>query len=92
MVSLFYQKKREVELSGSTRQAFSRTHNTNTQGVFGMTEKQVETIEKLAEDVEISLTTDYEKKDLKERRSMTKNCLYDGSKKLKHSIPKGKRI
>jgi hypothetical protein len=57
-----------------------------------MMEKQTETIERLAEDAEVILSTDYERKDLKERRSVTKSSLYDGSKKLKHSIPKGKRV
>ena len=36
--------------------------------------------------------TDYVKKDLKEKRQVTKQTLYDGSKKLKHKIPKGKRV
>ncbi len=49
-------------------------------------------IEELAQGMEITLQTDYEKKDLKEQRSLLKNTLYDGSKKLKHSIPKGKRV
>jgi len=57
-----------------------------------MTTKEKETIELLAEQTELILETDYQKKDLKEIRSVTKNTLYDGSKKLKHSIPKGKRV
>ncbi len=57
-----------------------------------MTTKEKETIELLAEQTELILETDYQKKDLKEMRSVTKNTLYDGSKKLKHSIPKGKRV
>ncbi|BDV41686.1 hypothetical protein GURASL_06090 [Geotalea uraniireducens] len=56
-----------------------------------MIEKETEMIEKLAEEIEVSLDTDYQKRDLKERRAQLKNCLYDGSKKLKHSIPKGMR-
>ncbi len=55
-------------------------------------EKELETLEKLAEVVEISLEEDYQKKDLKEKRGLTKQTLYDGSKKLKHTIPKGKHI
>jgi hypothetical protein len=57
-----------------------------------MTEKEEVTIAKLAEVTELSLKTDYEKRDLKERRNVLKEMLYDGSKKLKHKIPKGKRI
>uniref|UniRef100_A0A831UF17 Uncharacterized protein n=1 Tax=Geobacter metallireducens TaxID=28232 RepID=A0A831UF17_GEOME len=57
-----------------------------------MMEKETETIERLAEDAELSLSTDYEKRDLKERRGVMKGNLYDGSKKLKHSVPKGKRV
>lgn len=57
-----------------------------------MMEKETEVIERLADDAETTLTTDYEKKDMKEKRSLIKNHLYDGSKKLKHSVPKGKRI
>jgi len=57
-----------------------------------MMEKESETIERLAEDAELSLSTDYDKRDLKEKRGVIKGHLYDGSKKLKHSIPKGKRV
>ncbi len=57
-----------------------------------MMKKEAEVIEKLADDAEVILKTDYEKKDLKEKRSVMKNTLYDGSKKLKHSVPKGKRV
>ncbi len=57
-----------------------------------MTEKEQEMIEKLADAVEVQLEDDYGKRDLKEKRGVTKNCLYDGSKKLKHSIPKGKHL
>jgi hypothetical protein len=38
------------------------------------------------------LEGDYEKKDLTERRGVAKNSLYDGSKKLKHALPKGKLV
>lgn len=57
-----------------------------------MMEKETEIIEKLAEDAEVNLATDYEKRDLKEKRGVIKGHLYDGSKKLKHRIPKGKRV
>lgn len=57
-----------------------------------MVKKEAEAIEQLANDAEVVLETDYEKKDLKEKRSVIKNSLYDGSKKLKHRVPKGKRV
>ena len=55
-------------------------------------EKELETIEELAEEAEYLLEDDYEKKDLKEKRGIIKETLYDGSKKLKHIIPKGKQV
>jgi len=58
----------------------------------GMTNKETTVIETLAEESELVLEDDYEKRDMKERRAVTKNMLYDGSKKLKHSLPKGKKI
>ncbi len=57
-----------------------------------MTNKETTVIETLAEESELVLEDDYEKRDMKERRAVTKNMLYDGSKKLKHSLPKGKKI
>jgi hypothetical protein len=57
-----------------------------------MTEKEVRKIEELANEAETILETDYEKRDLKETRGAIKTHLYDGSKKLKHSVPKGKRV
>jgi hypothetical protein len=57
-----------------------------------MTKKEEETIEQLAEEAEVITVTDYEKKDLKEKRGVIKQTLFDGSKKLKHSVPKGKRV
>jgi hypothetical protein len=57
-----------------------------------MTKREEEVIEQLADSAELILETDYEKKDLKERRTLIKQTLYDGSKKLKHSVPKGKRV
>lgn len=57
-----------------------------------MTKREEEVIEKIADEAEVLLENDYEKKDLKEKRSINKQTLYDGSKKLKHKIPKGKRV
>ena len=50
------------------------------------------TIDRLAQQMEISLDMDYEKKDMKAQRELIKQTLYDGSKKLKHTVPKGKRV
>jgi hypothetical protein len=61
-------------------------------GVYMTSEKEIERIEELAEDAEMVLQEDYDKKDLKERRGVMKDSLYDGSKKLKHIIPKGKQV
>ncbi len=57
-----------------------------------MTENEKEMIEKLVDEAEIILEEDYVKKDLKELRGVNKQTLYDGSKKLKHAIPKGKQL
>jgi len=57
-----------------------------------MTKKEEEVFEQIADAAEVLLDTDYEKKDLKEKRSLAKESLYDGSKKLKHTVPKGKRV
>jgi hypothetical protein len=57
-----------------------------------MTKRETEVIEQLANEAEPVIETDYEKKDMKEKRAVNKQTLYNGSKKLKHSIPKGKRI
>jgi hypothetical protein len=56
-----------------------------------MTKKEEIIIEQLAEEAELVTEPDYEKRDLKENRSVLKQKLYDGSKKLKHTIPKGVR-
>lgn len=56
-----------------------------------MMKKEEEIIEQLAEDAEVILETDYDKKDLKEKRGVIKKMLFDGSKKLKHRVPKGVR-
>lgn len=55
-------------------------------------EKEAERIEALANEAEILLEEDDSRKDLKEQRGVMKQTLYDGSKKLKHIVPKGKRI
>jgi len=57
-----------------------------------MAQNEEETIDELARQLEVNLEIDYEKKDLKAQRELTKQNLYDGSKKLKHTVPKGKRI
>ena len=57
-----------------------------------MRKNEEEVIEQLAEEKEILLKNDYDKKDLKEKRGVNKQSLYDGSKKLKHQVPKGKRV
>jgi hypothetical protein len=55
-------------------------------------EKEMERIEVLAAESEILLEEDDSRMDLKETRGIIKQTLYDGSKKLKHLVPKGKRI
>ncbi|BCS54661.1 hypothetical protein [Geobacter sp. SVR] len=57
-----------------------------------LTEKEEAKIEELAGEAEIALEEDGERKDLKEKRGIIKQTLYDGSKKLKHIIPKGKHL
>jgi hypothetical protein len=57
-----------------------------------MTKKEEEVIEQLADVAEAGLETAYEKRDMKEKRAVIKQTLYDGSKKLKHRVPKGKRV
>jgi hypothetical protein len=56
-----------------------------------MTKKEEIIIEQLAEEAARVVEPDYEKRDLKENRAVLKKKLYDGSKKLKHSMPKGVR-
>jgi len=53
---------------------------------------EAEKIEKLSEEAEILVAEDDAKKDLKEKRGLIKQTLYDGSHKLKHIIPKGKHL
>ena len=53
---------------------------------------EAEKIEQLSAEAEI-LVEEYDaKKDLKEKRGIIKQTLYDGSHKLKHIIPKGKHL
>jgi len=77
-----------------TRQTVFHGHSSTgcNKGVGYMTNKEQEMLEKLADEVEVVVEDNYGKRDLKEKRGMTKNSLYDGSKKLKHSIPKGKHL
>lgn len=55
-------------------------------------EKEAARIEELAIEAEVSLEKDDARKDLKETRGVIKQTMYDGSKKLKHIVPKGKHI
>lgn len=55
-------------------------------------EKETLIIEALAREAEMVLEVDITKKDLKEKREIIKKTLYEGSKKLKHIVPKGVRI
>jgi hypothetical protein len=69
------------------------TFAVNNQGKgIQMAKTEEETIDELAQQAEINLDIDYEKKDLKAQRELVKQTLYDGSKKTKHTVPKGKRI
>lgn len=54
--------------------------------------KEAEKIEELTREAEIVLEKEDSKKDLKEKRGVIKQTLYDGSNKLKHIVPKGKHI
>ena len=55
-------------------------------------EKEAKIIDQLAMDADILIEEADERKDLKERRGIIKQTLYDGSNKLKHIIPKGKHL
>jgi hypothetical protein len=70
---------------------YASTSTTRERGA-SMAQNDEETREDKARDLEVNLEMDYEKKDLKAQRELTKQNLYDGSKKLKHTVPKGKRI
>jgi hypothetical protein len=49
-------------------------------------------LEELTREAELLVEIDDTKKDLKEKRGIIKENLYNGPKKLKHVVPKGKRI
>lgn len=53
-------------------------------------EEETKRIEDLAGEAENLLDEVDNRKDLKEKRGIIKQTLYDGSKKLKHALPKGK--
>jgi len=55
-------------------------------------EQEAVRIEQLTREAEILLEEEESKKDLKEKRGVIKQTLYDGSKKLKHILPKGKHM
>lgn len=54
--------------------------------------KEAEIIEELIGEAEIELEKVESKKDLKEKRKILKQTLYEGSEKLKHIVPKGKHL
>jgi hypothetical protein len=54
--------------------------------------KEARIIEELSVRAESVLEKVDAKKDLKEKRKILKQTLYDGSEKLKHVIPKGKHL
>lgn len=53
-------------------------------------EETVERSEELSRKAEMLLEEDESRKDLKEKRGIIKQSMYEGSKKLKHLVPKGK--
>jgi Trp operon repressor len=57
-----------------------------------LSENENERIEQLALNAEMVLAEDESRRELKERRGVLKQTLYDGSKKLKHMVPKGKHV
>jgi Trp operon repressor len=74
----------EKQQSGSNKEVFCMTAQTD--------EKEAGSIEGLTREAEKFLEKEDSKKDLKEKRGAIKQTLYDGSKKLKHLVPKGKHI
>jgi hypothetical protein len=54
--------------------------------------KEADRIEVLANEAEILLEKEGSRRDLKETRGIIKQTLYDGSKKIKHVVPKGKHL
>jgi len=55
-------------------------------------EKEAAMIEELAAEAEFLVEESDVRKDLKEKRAIIKQTLYDGSNKLKHILPKGKHL
>lgn len=55
-------------------------------------EKEVRMIDELTVYAEMLIEEADERKDLKEKRGIIKQTLFDGSHKLKHLIPKGKHL
>jgi hypothetical protein len=55
-------------------------------------EKEVKMIEELTMGAEMLIEEDDERKDLKEKRGIIKQTLFDGPHKMKHMIPKGIRL
>lgn len=55
-------------------------------------EKEENIIEELVGEAETVLEKVDTKKDLKEKRKILKQTLYEGSEKLKHVVPKGKHL
>jgi hypothetical protein len=55
-------------------------------------EKEAKIIEELSVGAEMLIEEDDERKDLKEKRGIIKQTLFDGPHKLKHMIPKGKHL
>jgi hypothetical protein len=58
--------------------------------MFFPTEEEAVRNDKLSTEAELKLNEDDARKDLKEQRAITKQTMYEGSKKLKHILPKGK--
>lgn len=55
-------------------------------------EKEVKMIDELTVYAEMLIEEADERRDLKEKRGIIKQTLFDGSHKLKHMIPKGKHL
>ncbi|MHB8121067.1 MAG: hypothetical protein ACYDG4_02845 [Desulfuromonadaceae bacterium] len=55
-------------------------------------ENEAKVIDELVVEAEILLDINESKKELKEKRGVIKETLYDGSKRLKHTLPKGKHL
>lgn len=55
-----------------------------------MTEREREGFEKLVEDAEIKVDEKIHKKEISEVQEFRKEHLYNGTKKMKHILPKGK--